>query len=255
MGLQYGIKEVLDVNVLDFATKKPWFFVDYASATSNENTAERLGLNGGRGNALQMSFDHTKKATFKLTVPLVDLNMLAMLSGDDLGTGVGQIFKREELKVTDNSGSLEISLSETPISGTVKIYKKEGLRDTGEEFTVGSISGKTVDLTTPAVAGEEVIAFYQYAAPATSKKISIKSTKFPKAVEIFGTGLARMQEDEQDYPCHVHVFKARPQANFTFTMEGTNATNLEITFDMYEVKDANGEGQYIDYIFETGDES
>lgn len=251
MGLQYGIKEVLDLNILDFATKKPLVFIDYATATTNENAGERLDLTGGRGNAKQMSFDHTKTSTFQITVPLVDLNLLAILTGEDVKTGadLGEIYKREILTVKDNAGSLEITLSQTPVGG-VKLYKLEGLRDVGEEFT-GTVTGTTVELTTPAVAGEEVIAFYQYAAPASAKKVAVKSTKFPKAVEIFGTGLARNQEDEQDYPCHVHVFKARPQMNFTFTMEGTNATNLELTFDLYEVKDSSGEGQYIDYIFET----
>ncbi|MCM3394841.1 MULTISPECIES: hypothetical protein [Cytobacillus] len=251
MGLQFGIKEVLDVNIVDFKSKKPVAFIDYAEASSNEVTGDRLDLTGGRGNAKQMSFDHSKASTFNLTVPLVDLNLLALLTGEELGEGVGQIFKREVLTVEDNAGSLEINLSKEPLAGTVKVYKLEGLRDIGEEFTIGTVSGKVVDVNTPAAPGEEVVAFYQYAAPATSKRVSVKSTKFPKAVAIYGTGLARNQEDEQDYPCHVQVFKARPQQNMSFTMSGTEATNLEIAFDMYEVKDANGEGQYIDYIFET----
>lgn len=251
MGLQYGIKEVLDVNILDFKTKEPITFIDYATATSNENAAERLDLTGGRGNAKQMSFDHSKTSTFQLTVPLVDLNLLSILTGENLQTGVGEIFKREILTVADNAGVLEITLSKEPIGGTVSVYQLEGLRDAGEKVTTETITGTDVTITTGAVAGDEVIAFYQYAAPSTAKKVSVKSTKFPKAVEIFGTGLARNQEDEQDYPCHVHVFKARPQNNFTFTMSGTDATNLELTFDLYEVKDSVGDGQYIDYIFET----
>lgn len=250
MGLQYGIKEVMDINLLDFKTKQPIVFIDYATATSNENTGERLDLTGGRGNAKQMSFDHSKASTFTLNVPLVDLNLLSILTGDDIGSGVGEIFKREVLTVTGSAGSEKITLAQTPISGSVSVYKLEGLRDNGTPVTVDNVTGKDVDLS-GAVAGDEVVAFYQYAAPASSKRVSVKSTKFPKAVEIFGTGLARNQEDEQDYPCHVHVFKARPQNNFTFTMSGTEATNLELTFDLYEVKDANGEGQYIDYIFET----
>lgn len=247
MGLQYGIKEVLDTNIVDFATKKPLVFIDYAEATSNENTGERLNLTGGRGNAKQMSFDHSRESTFQLNVPLVDLNLLAILTGEDVGQGVGEIFKREVLTVTTGN---KIQLEKEPV-GEVKVFKLEGLRDTGEEFDVQDVTGKEVELGTPSVNGEQVIAFYQYSAPATSKRVSIRTTKFPKAVSIYGTGLARNQEDEQDYPCHVNVYKARPQTNMSFTMSGNEATNLEITFDLYEVKDASGVGTYIDYIFET----
>lgn len=255
MGLQYGIKEVLDLNILDFKTKEPIVFIDYATATTNENSGERLDLTGGRGNARQMSFDHSKTSTFTLNVPLVDLALLSILTGEDLitGTEVGNLFMREVLTVERGEvagADLHITLSKTPV-GEVKVYELKGLRDNGEEIEA-VVSGNEVTLSSPIVsAGDEVVVFYQYKAPATAKKVSVKSTKFPKAVEIFGVGLARNQEDEQDYPCHVHVFKARPQPNFTFTMSGTEATNLELTFDLYEVKDKNGDGQYIDYIFET----
>jgi hypothetical protein len=250
MGLQYGIKEVLDINILDFKTKKPLVFIDYAEASSNENQGTRVDLTGGRGNAKQMSFDHSRTSTFKLTIPLVDLNLLAILTGEDLQDAAGDIFKREVLTAVDATGTIKVSLTETPV-GTPSVYKLDGLRDLGTEVTGGTVSGKDITFTTGVAGGDELVVFYQYAAPVGAKQISIKSSKFPKAVEIYGEGLGRNQEDEQDYPVHVHVFKARPQINFTFTMEGTNATKLDITFDCYEVKDANGDGQYIDYIFET----
>lgn len=250
MGLQYGIKEVLDVNILDFKTKKPLLFVDYAESTSNENAGTRLDVSGGRGNGRLMSFDHTRTATFKLTLPLVDLNMLAVLTGEDLQTSAGDIFKREVLTAVDNTGTIKVTLSETPV-GTVSVYKLDGTRDVGTEVTGGTVSGTDVTFSTGVAAGDDLVVYYQYAVPATAKTISIKANKFPKAVEIYAEGLARNQEDEQDYPVHVHVFKARPQTNFTFTMEGQNATKLDLTFDCYEVKNAAGDGQYIDYIFET----
>jgi hypothetical protein len=250
MGLQYGIKEVLDLTFLDFATSKPSFFINYAEASSNEVTGERLDLRGGKGNAKQMSFDHTKDSNLQLTVPIVDLKLLALLTGEDLVTGAADVFKREILTVAgDATAGYTVTLSQIPISGTINIFHLEGLRDHGADVTVSSVSSKTVTVT-GAVAGDEVVAYYQYATAATAKKISVKANKFPKAVKIFGTGLARNQEDEQDYACHVIVHKARPQLNMTFTMSGTEATNLQITFDMYEVKDANGNGQYIDYVFE-----
>jgi hypothetical protein len=252
MGLQYGIKEVLDLNILNYANKKPIAYVDYALTSTNENSGERTFLDGGQGMARLMSFDSQKTSTFSLTLPLVDLNLVAMLAGEDLiNDTTSEIFKREVLTVTDNAGTSEVSLAVEPIN-TPSVFKLEGLRDYGEEITGATVSGQTLDLTSGAVtAGEQVVVLYQHAAPAGAKEIKVKANKFPPAVEMHGIGLGRNQEDEQDYPVHVKIHKAKAQPNFTFTLSGTEATNLELTFDLFAVQDANGDGQYIDYIFET----
>lgn len=256
MGLQYGIKEVLNFSVIDFATKKPILYADYATVSSNENSAERLDLRGGQGNFKIMSFDHTKDSMLNVTMPLVDLKLLALLTGSDSVVGASDVFKREILTV---SASNTVTLASTPVSGTLYMFDLSGDRDNGTEITVGtpattpntySISGAIVTLNaTSHVAGEQVVAFYQYAAPATSTKITIKANKFPKAVEIYGDGLWRNQEDELDYIVKVHALKARPQANFTFTMSASDATTLEITFDLYGVtNNVTGDIDFIEYV-------
>ena len=247
MGLQFGIKEVYNLTIVDFATNKPFIYIDYAEATTNENTAERTSLRGGQGYYKLMDFDHSKDSTLQLTVPLVDVKLLAMLAGDEIAEGAADVFKREELEVVDNANSLKITLSETPIDGTVVVNKLEGLRDFGTEVTVSSITGKTVVLTGAKV-GEKVVAFYQYSTPTTAKKFSIKANKFPKAVKIFGDGLWRDQETETDKAVKMIVHKAKPQPNFTLTTSGSEATTLEITFDIYPIKDAYGDITYIDYV-------
>jgi len=247
MGLQFGIKEVYNLNIVDFATNKPFIYIDYAEATTNENTAERTSLRGGQGYYKLMDFDHSKDSTLQLTVPLVDIKLLAMLAGDDLAEGATDVFKREELTVVDNVSTMEITLSETPITGTVVVNKLEGLRDYGQEVTVSNVTGNTVELTGVAE-GEKVVVFYQYSSPATAKKFSIKANKFPKAVKIFGDGLWRDQETETDKAVKMTVHKAKPQSNFTLTTSGSDATTLEITFDMYPIKDADGDMTYIDYV-------
>lgn len=246
MGLQFGIKEVYNLTIVDFATNKPFIYVDYAEATTNENTAERTPLRGGQGYYKLMDFDHSRDSNLKLTVPLVDVKLLAMLAGDDLAEGAADVFKREELVVADNSGSFEITLTETPIAGTVVVNKLEGLRDYGDEVTVSSVTGKTVTLTGVAD-GDKVVVFYQYSAP-TAKKFSVKANKFPKAVKIFGDGLWMDQETETAKAVKMTVHKAKPQGNFTLTTSGSDATKLELTFDMYPVKDADGDMTYIDYV-------
>lgn len=259
MGLQFGIKEVYNLNIVDFATNKPFIYVDYAEATTNENTAERTSLKGGQGYYKLMDFDHSKESTLKLIVPLVDIKLLAMLAGDDLVEGATSIFKREELMVDVNYKELEalnednldkkmITLSETPIDeDTVVVHKLEGLRDYGKEVTVSNVEGKKVELTGVDF-GEKVVAFYQYLSPATAKKFSIKANKFPKTVKIFGDGLWRDQETGMDKAVKMMIHKAKPQANFTLTTSGSDVTTLEITFDLYPIKDADGDMSYIDYV-------
>lgn len=258
MGLQFGIKEVYNLNIVDFATNKPFIYVDYAEATTNENTAERTSLKGGQGYYKLMDFDHSKESTLKLTVPLVDIKLLAMLAGDDLVEGATSIFKREELMVDNNHEELGvltddildkkmITLSKTPIDETVVVHKLEGLRDYGEEVTVSGVTGNKVELTGVDL-GEKVVAFYQYLSPATAKKFSIKANKFPKTVKIFGDGLWRDQETGMDKAVKMMIHKAKPQANFTLTTSGSDVTTLEITFDLYPIKDADGDMSYIDYV-------
>ncbi|MBE2918568.1 hypothetical protein HPK02_06570 [Anoxybacillus flavithermus] len=258
MGLQFGIKEVYNLNIVDFATNKPFIYVDYAGATTNENTAERTSLKGGQGYYKLMDFDHSKESTLKLTVPLVDIKLLAMLAGDDLVEGATSIFKREELMVDvnyeelealkeDNSDKKMITLSKTPINETVVVHKLEGLRDYGKEVTVSDVTGNKVELTGVDL-GDRVVAFYQYLSPATAKKFSIKANKFPKTVKIFGDGLWRDQETGMDKAVKMMIHKAKPQANFTLTTSGSDVTTLEITFDLYPIKDADGDMSYIDYV-------
>nr|BDD47804.1 hypothetical protein 5 [Bacillaceae bacterium] len=252
MGLQFGIKEVLNGTIVDYSTKKPIVYFDYATASSNENAAERLFLDGGQGNYRLMSFDHTKTSTFQLTLPMVDLKMLALLAGEDLATGASNVFKREELTITSGAATL----ASAPVDGTLFIFELTGLRDNGTEFTKVAatpaasqytISGTTLGFNT-ADNNKKIVAFYQYTSATTAQKISIKANKFPKAVTIYGDGLWQDQETETTKAVKVNVFKAKAQPNFTLTMSSTDATSLELTFDLFAVKDANGNYSYIDYI-------
>jgi hypothetical protein len=248
LSLQFGIKEVYNLNIADFVTNKPFIYVDYAEASTNENNGERTDLRGGQGNYKLLGFDHTKDSTLSLTLPLVDLKMLALLAGDDLVEGAADVYKREELTVVDNVGSKEITLTDAPTSAsTLVVNALDGERDFGTEYVATLVSGNTYSLT-GATTGEVVTAFYQYATPATARKISIKANKFPKTVKIYGDGLWRDQVTETDKAIKMTVHKAKPQLNYTLTTSSSDATTLEVTFDMYALKDADGDMSYIDYV-------
>lgn len=246
MSLQFGIKEVYNLNIANFTDNKPFIYVDYAEAATNENSGERTDLRGGQGNYKLLGFDHTKDSTLSLTLPLVDLKLLALLAGDDLVEAAADVYKREELTVVDNAGTLEVTLSETAVNTPV-FNELDAERDYGTEVSGTLSSGSTYTLTGVA-AGDVVTAFYQYATPSTAKKISIKANKFPKTVKIYGDGLWRDQVTETDHVVKMTVHKAKPQLNYTLSTSSSDATTLEITFDMYALKDADGDMSYIDYV-------
>lgn len=49
MSLQYGIKEVMNLNFYDYATLAPLAYADYAEATTNDVAASRIMVEGGQG--------------------------------------------------------------------------------------------------------------------------------------------------------------------------------------------------------------
>lgn len=252
MGLQYGIKEVYNTSLLNFATSKPFLFVDYATAAANENSAERTEIRGGMGNGLQMVFDHTKKGTFQLTVPMVDLKLLAHIGGEDMVTGATSIYKREELTITAGAATL----ANTPVGGDPIVFELLALRDNGTEFTKVASAPAATQFSYSGAAltfnasdnGKRVAVWYQYTTAATAKKISIKANKFPASVKIVGEGLWRDQETDTDKVVAFTVHKAKAQPNITLTTSASDTTTLEITFDMLGLKASNGDLQYIDYV-------
>jgi hypothetical protein len=254
MGLQYGIKEVCNLSFVSFTTNKPLFYVDYAEVSSNENSGTRLNMSAGQGNYKITSWDHSKESKFKVTLPEVDLKMLALLAGEDFAVGAANVFKREVLTVTGG----KVTLEETPLDPTqLNVFALEGIRDNGTEYTKTAtaptgqqftIAAKDVTFASTEN-GKQVVAFYQYTTTTTAQTISIKANKFTQAVKIFADGIWRDLETETDRAVKVNVFKARAMPNFTLTMSSTDFTKLEIEFDLYAVKDqVTGDFKYIDYI-------
>jgi len=248
---QIGIKEVLNLNVKDFSTKDTKFYADYASNTSIEATAERLDLRGGQGNYKLLSFDHTKDMMMRCELPLVDLEFLAYLTGKPLVVGSANVPKREVLSSTTQT----ITLAATPVED-LKIYVLEGgegYRDSGTEQVAGtpatnedeySISGKTVTLNaTTAPDGTYFVVTYKYATTSVdTRTMTMTADKFPGYVSIDGTGIVSDQVDGNEYAVIFECLKAKPKNNWTISMSGTEATVLNIEFDLYSVDQSDGNG-------------
>lgn len=252
MGLQYGIKEVVNCSIVDFVTGQQIAYVDYADTSSQVAKATRTDIRGGVGGYKLMSFDSQKDLNFTLSLPLVDLNVLSMIAGDSLSSSVAaNVFQREVLTV---DAGHTIMLSQTPI-GNPSIAPLSGTRDLGTPLTYAasapttgqySISSKTVTFFTDVAQGTKMVVTYQYATT-NSKKFSIKANKFPKTVAIHADALFRNEETDTDQAVKITIYKARPKSDFTITMDMANATKLSLDFDLYPV-DVNGDKVLIDYV-------
>lgn len=245
MSNQFGIKEVLNYTVRNFATGAPVFFADYASSIGVETTGERLDIRGGQGNYKLLSFDHTKDMVFNSSLPLVDLNALAMITGRPLSVGAVIVPAR---RVLNASATHTITLPHTPLVGSLRIFRLSSERDDGVEQLVGtpatvpntySISGMIVTLNaTTAPLGTAFVVYYNYTSVSTAQRITMTADRFPSAVSISGEGLWRNQVTELDTPVVFDVRRARVRPSFTLSMAADSATVLELVYDMFPVNES-----------------
>lgn len=264
---QYGIKEVMNFVIASYNPipfkRKPLIVVDYAQMTEVVQGAERLNLDGGRGNARLMSFDHSKVTSVNVTLPLVDIRLLAEISGDCITKRFKDVFKRENLYVLeDDTGESYVKLKNKAIANSLFVNELIGFRDIGEALvlaeggTIGEnefqleADGLTIKLNKDShPAGSELIVFYHYTTQNRVETLTINPMKFPKAISFYGDMLMRNQFDEEDEVWNVVGHKGRIQPNYTLTMSGTDATVLELTIDLYAYREAGSTcDQYVEYF-------
>ena len=118
----YGLREVADLTFFDLTTNKPFLYMDYAMTSSNEHTAESVYAVGGKGAPRRLKFDGNRQSTLTISTQIIDFRIIALLAGADVETGATNIFKREVLTAVDDEGDVKITLSETPVTGTVTVF-------------------------------------------------------------------------------------------------------------------------------------
>lgn len=241
--MKYALREVADLTFYDLVTNKPFLYMDYALTSNNEHSADTTYARGGKGNFKQVAFDGNKESMLTVSTQVIDFRMISLLAGATVTTGATNVFKREVLTAVDNTGTIEITLSETPVEDTVFVFPLDEDAITGSEETI-SETGTTVAIT-GGVAGDEYVAYYQFESAATAEKIEFKIDGFPKTCKIVGDTLIKNKSTGVNEAFQMVAYKAKPMANFTLTMasEG-DPTSIEMTFDLL----AGENGNYIDYI-------
>jgi hypothetical protein len=264
MGNTFAIKEVLDYTVESYNASGRGdilFYTNYAGNSNVETTAERLSIRGGQGNYKIIDLDHTKDTMFNSTLPIVDIEALAVKLGKSVSTGAKAVNMERIFTV---GGTPEITLPFTPLAGTLKIYKVANERDIDTEQTVGtpgttvneySISGDEITLNaTTAASGTKFLVSFDYTSGANAKNVKITANDFPAFITIRGRGIVDDDQVGQKMPVSFIIHKAKVKPDFSLTMESTTATELEFNCDCYTILNSDGDREYIDMTL-LGDEA
>lgn len=242
---RYGLREVCDLTFFDLTTNKPFLYMDYALTSTNEHSADTTYATGGKGNPRRLAFDGNRQSTLTISTQIIDFRIIALLAGADVEKGVTNVFKREVLTAVDDEGTIKITLSQTPVNGTVTVFPLSSDAVAGEEEEITVIDNDII--ITNGTAGAQYVAYYQFESDSNAEKISFKARNFPKYCRIVGDTLIKNEATGENEPFQMIAHKAKPQANFTLTMasEG-DPTTLEMTFDLFA--NPENDDEFISYI-------
>ena len=229
-------REVADLIFVDYSTKKPFLNLDFANVTTTELTGENVYAYGSKGHAKKVAFTGERGGTVTIETQIQTMKLWQLITGGEVSK-TAKIMAREILTVSGSGSSL--TLSETPIAGSVVIYKVDD--DCGTPLaTTGE--GTAITLTSALSDGDKVIAYYIKEVNSGVERINIKATSFPKSFIVYGDTIMKTEDDEV-LPLKMTIYKCVPQSNISlgFSNNGDPAS-LSITCDML----ANSDDELMD---------
>lgn len=229
--------------------------VDYAKETKLTVSGERIEVRGGQGNYKIISIDHSKNCVFSALLPLVDIKALQVKLGKTVTTGTTTAEKNEILSANAEN---KITLTQTPLDNTLKIYKLSGTRDMGVEQVAGtpasaedkySIDAKVVTLNaTTAPVGTKFYVTYSYTTGSTANKLKVTANNFPTYIRITGEAWEMDDVTSKRVPCSFNILKCIPKLDFELNMTAGAASELNFECDCDAVLDADNDITYVTIV-------
>ena len=227
--VNFANREVADLMLKDYSTKKMFLNVDWANVTSTSFEGDRVFATGGQGAPNRVQFDGSRTGTLTIEAQVYPVKVFQMLSGNDLGTEAN-FLKREKVTAADTT---KLTLSEAAAGDYVQVFKADD--DLGTELEA-TVSGKEVTVTVEN--GVEYVVYY-YKKAAKAQVVHLDSRHFPKAYRVEGS-IPYKTENDDIIEAHPIWYKAAPQAGFELSWQNTgDPVSLTMTFDV--LADENGD--------------
>lgn len=226
-------REVCDLIFVDFATKKPFLNLDFANVTTTELTGESVFAYGGKGHPKRVSFAGERGGTITIETQIQTVKLWQLITGGEVSK-TAKFIARIETAV-DDAGTA-ITLTDTPVAGSVVVYKADD--DCGTELAC-TVAGTAVTLTTALTGGDKVIVYYMKEVTSGVQRINIKSTSFPKNFIVYGDTIMKTEDDEI-LPYKLTAYKVAPQSNMSLSFSNNgDPGSISITCDLLADSDDN----------------
>lgn len=231
-------REVCDLIFVDYATKKPFLNLDFANVSTTELTSESVFAYGGKGHPKRVQFAGERSGTITIETQIQTVKLWQLITGGEISNTAKFVTRVETVVGADGAA---ISLTDTPVAGSVVVYKADD--DCGIELPC-TVADSTVTLTTALTAGDNVIVYYMKEVTTGVQRINIKSTSFPKNFIVYGDTIMKTEDDEI-LPYRLIAYKCAPQSNLSlsFSNSGDPGT-ISIVCDLM----ANQDNDMLDLI-------
>ncbi|GLC79201.1 hypothetical protein [Lacrimispora brassicae] len=236
----YGLKDCANLQIFSSLDNKLKLYCNYAKTSSMEFTSESVFAYNKTTKAVR--WDKSREGTFKTTLEIFDMSVLALLFGTEISNGEIPFAKREVLKVTNGTATLV----GTPKTGSLTVYKvdpEDKITNIAEQ-TVGdaaaennySINGKVLTLNTNTFADDGYVACY-YLVDTPAQSFTVDNASFPGGYYIYGDTNLRGTNQVDEF-VQFKLVNCKPQSNVSLNMDSDNVATLEITWDI--MSDAEG---------------
>lgn len=220
------IQDTADVYIEDITTGKVVLNAEAQLAGIAGSISEE-DLRGGIGNGKIFKIRSDKDITLTMRSAVADMEYWAMTQGVAVDeTGTATVDKFEKVKVTDNAGALEITLTKAKAGLTTA--RLNDLDGSQEEVAV-TTNKITVPVGSDLKAGDETFVFWKEAV--TGRSISIDSTKFSSKYAVTFRTIAYDVSTAKVISDIYFIFpETLPSAEFDISLENGSVYTPEITF-------------------------
>lgn len=238
----FANRDVGELVFTDYSTKKPFLNLNFANVTTFELTGESVYSYGGQGHPKRVAFTGERGGTIQIETQLQTAELYALVTGSAIDTSASFLV-REELTAGDDG----LTVTKTIATGnTPNVYAIDD--DCGTSIDGLTVSGQTIS-GSGLTDGDKYIVYYITSAATGKKKISVKSTTFPKAFRVDGKTWDKTEDDEI-IDCRMIAYKCVPQSNISLSFSNSgDPASVTITCDLL----ADGDDNIFDLILDDAD--